>query len=418
MIFEFCGNLFAQCKHQILNQALSRFTNSHERTAAMDYGLNEMQEMVRDLARKIAEEKILPERARLDDEEAYPKEIMKTLSDSDMLGIYIPEEYGGMGGGCMELSIAIEELSKVCGGVAVCYAANALGAYPIILHGTEEQKKKYLAELASGKMLAAFGLTEPNVGSDAGAVETTAVRDGDSYVLNGTKQWITNASEAHVFTIIASTNRDRGARGISAFIVERDTPGFTIGKKEKKLGIRCSPTCELHFEDCKIPHDNMLYKENRGFRVAMDTFDKSRPGIGAQAVGIAQGALDEAIAFAKTRVQFGQPISSFQAIQHMLADMATQIEAARLLVYHAARAIDSDAKDASKLAAMAKVFASDTAMKVTIDAIQVCGGTGYMRDYPMEKYMRDAKITQIYEGTNQIQRTIIALALVRESSKK
>jgi alkylation response protein AidB-like acyl-CoA dehydrogenase len=384
----------------------------------MDYGFNELQQMVRDLSRKIAEERVLPERARLDEEEEYPREIMKTLSDSDMLAIYIPEEYGGMGGGCLELSIAIEELSKVCGGVAVCYAANALGAYPILLHGTEEQKKKYLPQLASGKMLAAFGLTEPNAGSDAGAVETTAVRDSDGYVLNGTKQWITNASEAHVFTIIASTNRERGARGISAFIVERDTPGFTVGKKEKKLGIRCSPTCELHFEDCKVPRENVLYKENRGFRVTMDTLDKSRPGIGAQAVGIAKGALDEAIKFAKTRVQFGQTISSFQAIQHMLADMATQIEAARLLVYHAARAVDSDARDASKIAAMAKVFASDVAMRVTIDAIQVCGGTGYMRDYPVEKYMRDAKITQIYEGTNQIQRNIIALSLIKESSAK
>jgi len=384
----------------------------------MDYGFNELQQMVRDLARKIAEERILPERARLDEEEEYPKEVMKTLSDSDMLGIYIPEEYGGMGGGCMELSIAIEELSKVCGGVAICYAANVLGAYPILLYGTKEQKKKYLPQLATGKMFAAFGLTEPNAGSDAGSVETTAIRDGDTYILNGTKQWITNASEAHVFTIIASTNRDRGARGISAFIVDRDTPGFTIGKKEKKLGIRCSPTCELHFEDCKIARENMLYKENRGFRVTMNTLDKARPGIGAQAVGIAQGALDEAIAFAKNRVQFGQPISSFQAIQHMLADMATQIEAARLLVYHAARAVDCDAKDTAKIAAMAKVFASDVAMKVTVDAIQVCGGTGYMRDYPVEKYMRDAKITQIYEGTNQIQRTIIALALVKESSKK
>ncbi len=384
----------------------------------MDYGFNELQQMIRDLARKIAEERILPERARLDEAEEYPKEVMKTLSDSDMLGIYIPEEYGGMGGGCMELSIAIEELSKVCGGVAICYAANVLGAYPILLHGTEEQKKKYLPQFATGKMFAAFGLTEPNAGSDAGAVETTAVRHGDTYILNGTKQWITNASEAHVFTIIASTNRKRGARGISAFIVERDTPGFTIGKKEKKLGIRCSPTCELHFEDCKIARENMLYKENRGFRVTMNTLHKARPGIGAQAVGIAQGALDEAVEFAKNRVQFGQPISSFQAIQHMLADMATQIEAARLLVYHAARAVDSDAKDAAKIAAMAKVFASDVAMKVTVDAIQVCGGTGYMRDYPVEKYMRDAKITQIYEGTNQIQRTIIALALVKESSKK
>jgi len=384
----------------------------------MDYGFNETQEMIRDLARKIAEERIKPVRARLDEEEEYPYEIMATLSQSDMLGIYVPEEYGGLGGGCMELSIATEELSKVCGGVAVCFAANALGAYPIILHGTEEQKKKYLPRIARGEYLVAFALTEPNVGSDAGAIQTTAREEGDYFILNGAKQWITNGGSAHVLTVLASTDPGRGARGISAFIVEKDMPGFVVGSKEKKLGIRCSDTRELRFENCKVPRENLLGKKNRGFRVAMDTFDKSRPGIGAQAIGIAHGALEEAIEFTRTRVQFGQPVASFQAIQHMMADCAMQIEAARLLVYHAARAVDANAPDASKLSAMAKCFASDVAMKVTIDAIQMCGGNGYMREFPVEKYMRDAKITQIYEGTNQIQRTIIGLELVKEAAQK
>lgn len=384
----------------------------------MEYGFTENQEMIRDLARRIAREKVLPERARLDEEEEYPYGIMQALSQSDMLGIYIPEQYGGLGGGCMELSIATEELSKVCGGVAVCFAANALGSYPIILHGTEAQKQKYLPRIATGEYLAAFALTEPNVGSDASAIETTAREEGDYFVLNGTKQWITNGGAAHVITVFTTSDPEKGARGISAFIVEKDMPGFIVGTKEKKLGIRCSDTRELRFDNCRVPKENMLGKKNRGFRIAMDTFDKSRPGIGAQAIGIAQGALDEAIEFARTRIQFGQPVSSFQAIQHMIADCAMQIEAARLLVYHAARAVDSNAPDASKLSAMAKCLAADVAMKVTIDCIQICGGNGYMREYPLEKYMRDAKITQIYEGTNQIQRTIIALELVKEAAQK
>jgi len=384
----------------------------------MDYALTEIQQEIRSLARQIAKEKVLPERARLDETEEYPYEIMKTLGHADLMGVYIPEEFGGMGGGCMELCLAVEEISKACGAVAVCFAANALGSYPFLLHGTPEQKQKFLPRLATGEIFAAFGLTEPNAGSDAGSVETTAVKDGDCYVLNGTKQWITNASVASVFTVIAKTAPNRGARGISAFIVERDTPGFTIGAHEKKLGIRASATCELHFQDCRIPKENLIGREGQGFRVTMETLDKSRPGIGAQAVGIAQGALDQALEFATQRVQFGQPISSFQAVQHMLADLATQIEAARLLVYRAAQATDAGDPEASKLAAMAKVYASDTAMKAGVDGIQICGGTGYMRDYPMEKYMRDAKITQIYEGTNQIQRNIIALELVKEFAKK
>jgi butyryl-CoA dehydrogenase len=384
----------------------------------MDFALTEMQEMIRDTARQIGEEIIKPNRARWDEEDTYPTEATQALAAADMMGIYIPEEYGGMGGGALDLSIAVEELSKYCGGVAVCFAANALGAYPILLHGTDEHKKKYLPKLASGEIYAAFGLTEPNAGSDAGSVETTAIKDGGDYILNGTKQWITNAGEAAVYTIITSTNRARGARGLTAFIVDKGTPGFDFGAKEKKMGIRASVTRELHFQDCRIPASNMLYKENRGFRVAMDTLDKSRPGIGAQAVGIAHGALYEALEFAKQRVQFGQPITAFQAIQHILADMATLVEAARNLVYRSAVAVDKDEKHASMLAAMAKVFASDVAMKVTTDAVQVCGGSGYMREYPLEKRMRDAKITQIYEGTNQIQRNIIALDLIRQTAQR
>ncbi|MCX7016091.1 MAG: acyl-CoA dehydrogenase family protein [Candidatus Sumerlaeota bacterium] len=384
----------------------------------MDYGLTELQEEIRSLARRVAEEKVLPERARLDEAEEYPHEIMKSLAKADLMGVYIPEDYGGLGGGCLDLCLAVEELSRVCGAVAVCFAANALGAYPFLLHGSQEQKKKYLPKLASGEMFAAFGLTEPNAGSDAGAIQTTAIPDGDCYVLNGTKQWITNAGVAGVYTIIANCRPERGPRGISAIIVEAGAPGFTVGAKEKKLGIRASATCELHFDNCRVPKENLILKEGMGFRVTMETLNKSRPGIGAQAVGIAQGALEQALEFSTQRIQFGQPVSSFQAVQHMLADMATQIEAARLLVHHAARASDAGDPQAPKLAAMAKVFASDVAMKAAVDGIQICGGAGYMRDYPMEKYMRDAKITQIYEGTNQIQRNVIGIDLVKEFNQR
>ena len=382
----------------------------------MDYGLTEQQLMIRELTRKVAEEKILPVRAELDEKEEFPYEPMKALADAELFGIYLPEQYGGFGGGALDLCIAVEEISRICGGVAVSYAANALGAYPILLFGTDEQKQKYLPDIAAGRKFCAFALTEPNVGSDASAVETTAKKDGDGYILNGSKQWITNGGVAGTITLIATVNRARGARGLTAFVVEGGMPGFTLGKKEKKLGIRCSDTRVLYFDNCRVPAANRLGREGDGFRIAMATFDKSRPGIGAQAVGIAQGAYEEAVKFAKTREQFGQKISSFQAIQHMIADMATQIEAARLLVYQAAREVDRDSKEASKISAMAKMYASDTAMKVTVDALQVCGGSGYMREYPVEKMMRDAKITQIYEGTNQIQRSIIALAIIRESA--
>ncbi len=384
----------------------------------MNYFLTEEQEMIRDTARQIAEEKIIPVRAELDEKEEFPWEIMKVLAQSDMFGLFIPEEYGGLGKGCLELSIAVEELSRACLGVSTTYAANALGAYPILLFGSDEQKNKYLPDIAAGKRLVAFGLTEANAGSDAGGIQTTARTKGNEYVLNGTKQWITNGGDAEIYTIIAMTDKSKGARGASAFIVEKGTPGFTFGKKENKMGIRASSTRELIFDNCRIPKENILGKEGMGFIVAMKTLDQTRTGVGAQGVGVAQGAFEEAVKFARQRHQFGHPIISFQAIQHMLADMAIQIEAARSLVYSVARCVDSDAKDISKESAMAKTFATDVAMKVTVDAVQVMGGSGYMREYPVEKMMRDAKILQIYEGTNQIQRNVIGQAIIKEAAKK
>jgi len=382
----------------------------------MDYFLTEEQQEIRDLARRIAQEKVKPVRAELDEKEEFPWEIMKTLAQADLFGLYIPEEYGGFGGGAFENCLAVEEISRACIGVSVSFAASGLGAYPILLFGSEEQKKKYLPAIASGERLAAFGLTEAGAGSDAGGTRTTAVADGDGYVINGTKQWITNGGEAEIYTVIAMTNPARGSRGASAFIVEKGTPGFSFGKKEKKMGIRASATRELVFKDCRVPKENLIGREGLGFMVAMKTLDKSRPGIGAQAVGLAQGAIDEAVAYARERRQFGSPIASFQAVQHMLADMATQNEAARALVYAVARYVDSGAKDVSRASAMSKLFASDVAMKVTVDAVQVMGGYGYMRDYPVEKMMRDAKILQIYEGTNQIQRNVIGAALIKEAA--
>jgi len=382
----------------------------------MDYGLTEAQVMIRDLCRQVAQDKIKPIREHYDEVNEFPHEIVKVFADADLCGVYIGEEYGGMGGGAMELAVMVEELSKVCSGIALALAATALGTFPIILFGTDEQKKKNLPRIASGKSLAAFGLTEANAGSDASGITTTAKLDGDHYVLNGTKQWITNGGEAEIYTVVAMTNKAKGARGASAFIVEKGTPGFTFGKKENKMGIRASATRELVFQDCRIPKANLIGKEGMGFIVAMKTLDSSRPGVAAQALGIAAGALDEAVAYSRQRRQFGKPIGSFQGVQFMLADMATQVEAARALIYGAARYIDTGAKDISKVSAMCKLFASDTAMKVTTDAVQILGGYGYMKEYPVEKMMRDAKITQIYEGTNQIQREVIALNLIKESA--
>ncbi|MFP4473380.1 MAG: acyl-CoA dehydrogenase [Candidatus Omnitrophota bacterium] len=383
----------------------------------MDYLLTEEQQMVRDICRQVAEEKIMPVAAEYDEKEEFPWDIVKVMAQSDICGVYIPEEYGGMGGGILELCIAAEELSRGCAGIGLAFAGTALGTDPILLYGNDEQKKKYLPPIASGEKLAAYGITEPAAGSDVSAMQTTAVKDGDHYVLNGTKHFITNGGEADIYTIVAMTDKSKGTRGASVFVVEKGTPGFTFGKKESKLGIRASTTRELIFSDCRIPKENLLGREGQGFLIAMRTFDMSRPGIGAQAVGIAQGAFDAAMQYSTERVQFGKSISSFQGIQFMLADMATQIEAARALIYSAARQIDAGVKDITMQSSMAKMFASDVAMKVTTDAVQIFGGYGYIKEYPAEKYMRDAKITQIYEGTNQIQRNIIALDLIKKTKK-
>jgi len=384
----------------------------------MDYLLTEEQRMLQDLARQISEERIKPLRAQLDEEEAFPWDILSDLAQADLTGTIIPEEYGGLGLGSLENCLVLEALAQGCVGVATTYAASFLGAYPLLLYGSEAQKARYLPPLARGEAWAAFALTEPQAGSDAGAIQTTAVKDSGSYILNGTKQWITNAGEAEFYTVIALTDRTKGARGASAFLVEKSDPGVSFGKKEKKMGIRASVTREVILEDCRVPADRLISKEGMGFILTMKTLDLARPGAGSLAVGLAQSALDEAAAFAKERHQFGVPIFSFQAVQHLLADMATKLEAARALVYAVARYIDSKPKDFSKEGAMAKLFPTDMAMQVTVDAVQVMGGHGYMREYPVEKMMRDAKILQIYEGTNQIMRNIIGLALNKEYSRK
>ncbi len=379
----------------------------------MEYFFTDTQKEIRDLARRFAQEKMKPVRAELDRTGEFPHELMKGMAELGLMGVYFPEEYGGLGGGIMEMCIVVEELCRVDGAAGLCYAACGLGAFPILVGGTEEQKKKYLPRLAAGE-IAAFGITEASAGSDSSNVKTRARRDGDSYILNGTKQFITNGSVAKIYSVIASTNPTKGARGLSAFIIEDGTPGFTYGKIEDKMGIRCSKTAELVFQDCRVPAANLIGgKEGYGFIHTMKTFDRTRPGVGAQALGIAAGALDEAIEYARTRIQFDAPIASFQAVQMMLADMAIQVEASRALIYEAARAADAGMKNTSAIASMAKVLASDTAMRVTTDAVQVFGGYGYMKEYPVEKMMRDAKITQIYEGTNQIQRLVIASELIK-----
>ena len=383
----------------------------------MEYFLTDEQKTIKSLARRIAEEKILPVRAQLDENEEFPWAIMKDLADADMFRVFIPAEYDGLGGGCLELCLIVEELSRVCSGVAISYAATALGVYTLIDHGTDAQKKKFLPDIASGKKLAAFALTEPTAGSDVSAIKTTADKVEGGYLLNGTKQFITNGGEAEIYTIIALTNKAKGARGASAFLLEKGTPGFSFGKKEKKMGIRASSTRELIFKNCLVPEENIIGRQGMGFIMTMKLLDRSRPAIGAQAVGVAQGALEATVDYTRQRVQFGHPLIALPVVQDMLAEMAIQVEAARALVYAAARTVDSGARDFTEVAAMSKVFASDVAMKVTTDAVQLCGGAGYMKDYPVEKMMRDAKITQIYEGSNQVLRNAIALELRKRKAK-
>jgi butyryl-CoA dehydrogenase len=380
----------------------------------MDYFLSEEQQMIVDIARQITDERIIPHRAELDEKHEFPRAILNEMAQADLFGIPIPEEYGGFGGGCLDIVLALEQLGRGCIGVGTAFAASSLGIYPIMIAGSEELKKKYLPDVASGRKFAAFGLTEANAGSDASGIQTTAVLDGDEWVVNGTKQWITNGGEAEIYTVVAITDRSKGPRGASMFVVEAGDAGFSCGPKEKKMGIKASSTTELIFKDCRIPKDRIIGRAGTGFITVMKTLDSSRPGIAALGVGLAQGALDAAASYAKQRVQFGKPIMAFQAVQHMLADMAIGIEAARALVYGAAKHIDAHPKDMSKVSSMCKVFATDVAMKVTTDAVQVMGGYGYMCEYPVEKMMRDAKILQIYEGTNQIQRNVVGQELNRE----
>lgn len=380
----------------------------------MKYELNEKQKTIQSLARRFAEERIKPIRSELDEKDIFPLSIMKELGNLDFFRIFVPEEYSGFGLGVLDLCLVMEEISRVCGGVGTSFAVNALGSYPIVKNGTPAQKEKYLPDVASGKKLCAFGLTEAEAGSDVGNIQTRAIPCENGFRINGSKLFITNGEVADIYVIIATVDPKKGIRGQTAFIVEKGMPGFTFGKKEDKMGIRASHTCELIFDDVEVTKDHLLGGVGRGFFIAMENFDHSRPGVGAQALGIAQGAYEEAIRYAKNRIQFGEPIVSQQAIKFMLADMATQIEAARCLIYQTARMIDGGAKKFSKESSMAKMFASDMAMKVTTDAVQILGGYGYMKDYPVEKMMRDAKITQIYEGTNQIQRVVIAQELIRE----
>ena len=361
---------------------------------------------------EIARERVAPRAAEIDHTAQFPWDMKELLAQQDILAMAYPEEYGGLGSSELAVVMAIEELSRNCATTGLILAVQQLGSLPIMLMGNEEQKRKYLPSLASGEWLAAFGLTEAGSGSDAAAMQTFAVRSGNKYILNGSKRFITNGGLAHVNSIFAITDTKVGTRGISAFIVEKDFPGFSVGRIEDKMGIKGSQTAELIFTDCEVPAENLLGHEGDGFKIAMMTLDRTRPGVGAQALGIAQGALDLAVSYSKQRVQFNKPISDNQGIQFMLADMATKVEAARLLVYNAAEMIDRGEPNFSKYSSMAKMYASDIAMEVTGDAVQVLGGYGYMKEYPAERMMRDAKITQIYEGTNQIQRMVIARALL------
>ncbi|MCC7430446.1 acyl-CoA dehydrogenase family protein [bacterium] len=369
--------------------------------------------------REIAQKYIKPVALELDLDQTYPWEIVKRLQDAGLMGVWIPKEYGGHGRGVMDLCVVVEELSRACGGLGVGFAVNALGSFPIILGGTEEQKQKYLPDVAAGKKLVAFGLSEKVAGSDAGSLICRACKEGNDYVLNGEKKWNTNGNAASIYTIYASTDPNKGGRGISAFIVEKGTYGFSVPKLEDKLGIRAIGVAELLFENCRIPENQLLGgTEGRGFMNAMMTLDRARPGVAAQAVGLAQGALDLTLEFVTNSNLNNATVSSSQGIQFMLSDMATQVEAARRLTYTAAQAIDANAKGVSKLAAMSKLFASDTAMRVTSMAVEIFGELGILRDTGIEKYFRDAKITQIYEGTNQVQRLVIGRTLLKEAASK
>lgn len=379
----------------------------------MHFKLSEEHEMIRKMVRDFAKNEVAPTAAERDEEERFDRALFDQMAELGLTGIPWPEEYGGIGSDYLAYVIAIEELSRVCASTGVTLSAHtSLAGWPIFKFGTEEQKQTFLRPMAEGKKIGAYGLTEPGSGSDAGGMKTIAKRDGDNYVLNGSKIFITNGGIADIYVVFALTDPESKQRGTSAFIVESDTPGFSVGKKESKLGIRSSPTTEIMFEDCRIPVENLLGEEGQGFKIAMQTLDGGRNGIAAQAVGIAQGALDASVEYARERHQFGKPIAAQQGIGFKLADMATDVEAARLLTYQAAW-LESEGLPYGKESAMSKVFAGDAAMKVTTEAVQVFGGYGYTKDYPVERYMRDAKITQIYEGTQEIQRLVISRMLTK-----
>lgn len=379
----------------------------------MNFVLTDEQEMTRKMVRDFAEKEVQPSAEERDETETFSREIFDKMGELGLTGIPWPEEYGGAGSDFISYVIAVEELSRVDASTGTTLSAHiSLAGWPLFKYGSEEQKKKYLEPLALGEMLGAFALTESTAGTDVGGAQTTARLDGDSYVLNGTKTFITNAGEAEVYLVFAMTDPAKKTRGMSTFILEKDTPGLTFGKKERKMGLRSSPTLEVILEDCRVPRENLLGQEGEGFKIALSTLDGGRNGIAAQAVGIAQGALDEAVAYAKSREQFGQPIANFQAISFMLADMATKVEAARLLTYQAAF-LENEGLPYGKASAMAKLFASEAAMAITTKAVQIFGGYGYTRDYPVERFMRDAKITEIYEGTSEAQRMVISRYLTK-----
>jgi acyl-CoA dehydrogenase len=380
------------------------------------FWLSDNERQTRELVRALAREQVAPLAAHVDEAEIYPDESLGHLGRAGLMGLYVPEAYGGAGLGALAFCLAVEEIAWACASTAVIYLVQYAAGYPLVSHGTEAQKQRYLPRLAAGEITAALSISEPGAGSDAASMNTTAVRKGDRYLLNGTKMWVTNGSRAGVITLFATVDRARGHKGVTAFLVEPTFPGFALGKLERKMGIRGSPTTALHLSDCEVPVENRLGEEGQGFRVALGALDRSRPAVGAQAVGIAQAALDAATAYAKDRRQFDRSIAEFQGIQFMLADMAMQTHAARLLVHHAAALVDRGVTGTALESAMAKCFAADAAMRVTTDAVQVFGGYGYTREYPVERFMRDAKITQIYEGTNQIQRVVIARDLLGGST--
>lgn len=379
----------------------------------MNFQLTEEQELIRQMVREFAETEVKPIAAEIDKNHRFPKETLQKLKDLNLMGVIIPEEYGGSGADAISYMIVIEELSRACASTGIILATHtSLVCYPILKYGTEEQKQKYLVPLASGEKLGAFCLTEPGAGTDAASQQTTAVLDGDYYVLNGSKCFITNGGYADTYIVMAMTDKGKGTKGISAFIMEKDFPGFIVGQTEDKLGIRGSSTTEIIFKDCRVPKENLLGQEGQGFKIAMHSLDVGRAGVGAQALGIAQACLDESVKYAKERVQFDKPIGSFQAIQWMLADMATKIQCARHLVYHAAWLKENNLPFSAE-AAMAKSYASETAMEAGIKAVQIHGGHGYTTNYPVERFLRDAKITEIYEGTTEVMKMVIAGNLLK-----